>query len=119
MDYTTPMADRLGIVPTDTVELKKQMQAGNDSVATATSRDMQLAIDKARFELRRKGIEALNGDHRDIKANPDGTYTATVDYRKPIASMPVTRSPEDSLQAARAGINPDTNPLLSALLRKP
>jgi hypothetical protein len=55
----------------------------NDSVATASSRDMQLSVNKAKHELRKKGIEQPSGHRQDVKANADGTYTATVDYRKP------------------------------------
>lgn len=56
-------------------------QVPNDSVQTATSKDMQLAFDKAGHELNRRRI-SQQGARRDIVKNPDGTFTATIDARK-------------------------------------
>lgn len=56
-------------------------QVPNDSVQTATSKDMQLAFDKAGHELNRRRI-SQQGARRDIVQNPDGTFTATIDARK-------------------------------------
>lgn len=67
----------------NTAHAQAPQKTSNDSVATATSRDMQLSVDKAKHELRKKGIEQPSGHRQDVKTNADGTYTATVDYRKP------------------------------------
>ena len=67
----------------NTAHAQAPQKTSNDSVATASSRDMQLSVNKAKHELRKKGIEQPSGHRQDVKANADGTYTATVDYRKP------------------------------------
>lgn len=56
-------------------------QVPNDSVQTATSKDMQLALNKAGHELNRRRI-SQQGARRDVVQNPDGTFTATIDARK-------------------------------------
>ena len=66
----------------NTAHAQAPQKTSNDSVATASSRDMQLSVNKAKHELRKKGIEQPSGHRQDVKANADGTYTATVDYRK-------------------------------------
>jgi hypothetical protein len=98
MDYTTSMADRLGIVPTDTVELKKRMQANADSVQAEMGRGDRT-------------LRALKKQRPNDPTIPSP--------RNPIDPMPIFQAQADSLRTARAGIDPDMSPLISALLRKP
>ena len=62
----------------------KMQHTPADSVSTQKSRDMQLAVNKAEFDLRSKGIDPMasrDGKRvfkRDIVQNPDGTFTATI-----------------------------------------
>lgn len=58
-----------------------------DSTSTQTSRDMQMAVDKAAFDLKSRGIDprTVAGFKRDIKQNPDGTWSVTM---KPDTTKP-------------------------------
>jgi len=68
-------------------------QVPNDSVQTATSKDMQLALNKAGHELNRRRI-SQQGARRDVVQNPDGTFTATIDARKQSAQNGAPRMEE-------------------------
>lgn len=61
--------------------VQRPAAAPNDSVQTASSRDMGLAINKANTQLDRLRI-ARQGARQNVTQNPDGTFTATVDARQ-------------------------------------